>query len=655
MEFWPQPLKTAAGLMLRSRTPVMLAWGPALCLLYNDACLDLLGPKHMSALGQPLLEVWPEARHGLETCTATAGTGKCAFTGNGFFSAGPSGSAPDAHPGPSFSGVPVDAEDGQLAGIYFVLAEPPLPAPLDRGELAVQRNLASQIKAEADLRAILGKYHAVVNALPQIIWSAQPDGFHDYCNQQWHDFTGVPQGATDGDGWTNLFHSEDLKRVLEKWRHCLATGDAYEIEYRLRHCSGQYRWVRGAARPVRNGQGAIIRWIGTFTDIQAQKQAEENLQNSDRRKDEFLAMLAHELRNPLMPIATAADMLARGTLNNAAVMELSRVVERQARHMTQLIDDLLDVSRVTRGLVSLDNKPVDLKAVVADALEQIRPALKSKAHQLDVQLPPGSTRVMGDRLRLVQVLVSVLGNAIKYTPTAGRIALQMVAGEGHWTLRVRDNGIGMSAELVELAFELFTQGERSPDRSQGGLGIGLALVRSLVGLHGGSVRLQSAGAGLGSEVAIQLPRLMQHHEPACNEADDSPPARAPKLLRILVVDDNVDAARLLGMFLGLLGHEVFVRFHPADALECACKAVPDVCLLDIGLPDMDGYALARQLRSMPGMQHVAMAAVTGYSQPRDKKAAIAAGFDAHFAKPVDSHQLKTWLASVVGQDPPAIA
>ena len=643
---WPQSLKTATGLMLRSDTPVLLAWGPALCLLYNDACRNLLGLNHLTALGQPLLHVWPEARRCIQPFMGLAFAGESALMGRLSFAVSHVGSGKNEPARFSFSAVPVDAEDGLMAGLYCVPAEPHFKTLQERGALVVQRSLASQIETEADLRETIGKYHVVANALPQIVWSARADGFHDYYNRQWYDYTGLSPSDADKNGWRDLFYSGDLELAMKKWRHCLTTGDDYEIEYRLRHFSGQYRWVLGRARPVRNRQGVIIRWIGTFTDIHDQKRAQENLQASDRLKDEFLAMLAHELRNPLMPIATAADMLSQGALKEAEVMDLSKVIARQVRHMTRLINDLLDVSRVTRGQVSLAKKPVDLRAIVNDALEQVRPLLEAKAHHLDIQLPSGSMLVLGDQLRLAQVLVNVLGNAIKYTPGAGRIGLRIVAGEGHWMLRVNDNGIGMSPELVALAFELFTQGERSPDRSQGGLGIGLALVRSLVDLHGGTVRLQSGGAGLGSEVMVRLPRMAPDNEPPRAKADEKMVAVPPKLLRILVVDDNADLARLLGMFLELLGHEVFVRFHPADAIGCARKEMPDLCLLDIGLPDMDGYALARQLRLLPGMEHVVIAAVTGYSQPRDKQAAFAAGFNYHFAKPVDSQQLKSWLLKV---------
>lgn len=754
---WPQALQTVVALMLRSRTPVFVAWGPGLCLLYNDACLNILGPGHPTSPGRPLYEVWPE----IEPLLNPALAGEAVGIERATFKLRRNGA--DAQAGLNFSCAPVDGPDGTVAGLYCALAETTakvLPEKAHRTEtqwlysmfeqapsfmamvrepghvyelansaylrlvgrdevvgktfLEIGRKVEGQdygalldevyatgkpfigtrmpvifsqhasgqserrlidfifqpitgpdgvvngvfiegndvtehARADDKLRKTASKYHTIANALPQIIWSTQPDGFHDYYNQQWYDYTGVPPGSADGEGWKALFYAEDRPLAMEKWRHCLTTGEFYQIEYRLRHHSGQYRWVLGRAQPIRDAQGLIVRWMGTCTDIHEQKLAQQALQHADRLKDEFLAMLAHELRNPLAPIATAADLLSRGALEQAGVWQLSEVISRQARHMTRLIDDLLDVSRVTRGKVTLDRQPVDLKTIATEALEQIRPQLQAKAHHLDIQLSPECTQVMGDRLRLVQVLVNVLGNAIRYTPNGGRIELRILADDGHLTLRVRDNGIGMSSELLDVAFELFAQGERSSDRSQGGLGIGLALVRSLVQLHGGTVQAQSDGIGMGSEVTVVLPRLPQEEEPRCVDAGDASSRPAGHSLRILVVDDNVDAARLLGMFIELLGHEVFVQFHPADAIECARQVLPHLCLLDIGLPDMDGYTLARQLRLIPGMQTVVMAAVTGYSQPKDKQAAFAAGFNFHFAKPIDSSQLEAWLAQVAEQ------
>ena len=702
---WPQALKTVTSLLLRSKTPVFVAWGPELCLLYNDACQKILGKTHSANLGQPLQEAWPDVRPGVDPLVSQAGDGGCVGLDSASFVLRCNGVGEPVWF--SFSTAPVDAPDGTVAGLYCTLSqtgaklaeeksrqsqtqwhysrdeqapgvlrvvrEPGFVHELAPGlhqrlvgrddgvgqmYLALWRNVdgqgggvTDQTRHAAELRETINKYQTMANAIPLIVWSTQPDGRHDYYNQQWYDYTGVARGSSHGQGWKKLFHPDDLQVAMKNWRHSLATGAPYEVQYRLRHQSGDYRWVLTRARPVHDAQGAIARWLGTCTDIHEQKAAQESLQQANRLKDEFLAMLAHELRNPLAPIASAADLLSRRALDAAGVLQLSEVISRQARHMTHLLDDLLDVSRVTRGLVTLEKKPVDLASIITDAVEQVGPLLESRAHRLVLQLDPRPAQVSGDRMRLVQVLGNVLNNAIKYTPNGGSIALQTVVNDGQLKICVRDNGVGMSGDLLKVAFELFTQGERTSDRTQGGLGIGLALVRSLVGLHGGTVSVRSPGVGQGSELTIMLPCVAQVGVPIGPVAHEGGATPDGQSLRILVVDDNIDAAQLLGMFVELLGHQVFVQFHPADALECARQVLPHICLLDIGLPDMDGYTLARQLRQLPGMQDTVMAAVTGYSQRKDKQAAFAAGFNAHFAKPVDARQLEFWLAGVMAQMP----
>ncbi|MCD2518868.1 PAS domain-containing protein [Massilia sp. G4R7] len=492
-------------------------------------------------------------------------------------------------------------------------------------------------RVEAELR-----FRVIANAMPQAVWSTRADGFHDYYNDQWYAFTGVPYGSTDGDGWNDLFHPDDRELAWEKWRESLRTGATYEIEYRLRHHSGAWRWVLGRALPVRDEGGTIVRWMGTCTDIHEQKLAQQALQQADRRKDEFLAMLAHELRNPLAPIVTAASLLGLSNGLPERVQQVGKVISRQATHMTGLIDDLMDVSRVTRGMVTLDKDSVGLAAVIDDAVEQVRPLLEGRGHRLEVRAALGDAQVAGDRKRLVQVLANILGNAAKYTPARGHIVLDAGIADGRAVVSVRDNGVGMAPELVASAFELFHQGKRSPDRSQGGLGVGLALVRSLVQLHGGTVSAASEGEGRGSTFTVTLPLLSLPDRAAPGAA--APLPRAGDALRVLVVDDNVDAAELAAMLLELLGYQVSVEFGAEAALERARLEQPQVCLLDIGLPGMDGKELAQRLRRIPGLEQVRLAAMTGYGQPHDRLASRDAGFDAHFVKPVDAGALAAWLA-----------
>ncbi len=370
--------------------------------------------------------------------------------------------------------------------------------------------------------------------------------------------------------------------------------------------------------------------------------AEEALRAADRRKDEFLAMLAHELRNPLAPIAAAAQVLNMGQADSERIARTSGIIARQVAHMTGLIDDLLDVSRVTRGLVVLDSVPVDLKRVVADAAEQVRPLVEARRHALALHLAAEPAWVEGDHKRLVQVLANLLGNAAKYTPEGGRLELAMTVTQEQVTIGVADNGIGIAPDLLPTVFDLFSQAERTPDRAQGGLGLGLALVKSLVELHGGSVSAESAGQAAGSCFTVRLPRRAL---PAERKADvpDAPAAAPAAGFEVLVVDDNVDAATTIAMLLESGGYRTTVLHDPAEALLRAQSGSFGACVLDIGLPGMDGHELARRLRALPGTAQALMLAVTGYGQ-REAAPQESSAFDHFLVKPADPAQLFALLA-----------
>jgi PAS domain S-box-containing protein len=381
-----------------------------------------------------------------------------------------------------------------------------------------------------------------------------------------------------------------------------------------------------------------------FKDITLRKDAENEMRQANQRKDEFLAMLAHELRNPLAPISAAADLLSFSGLDEKRIKQASQIISRQVHHMTSLIDDLLDVSRVTRGLVMLDKETLDAKHIVTDAVEQVRPLIEARRHHLAMHMPPESALVFGDPKRLVQVITNLLNNAAKYTPEGGSIVLTIEVEEKHVMLAVADNGIGMAPELVARAFELFAQGERTSERSHGGLGVGLAVVKSLVELHQGTVTAQSKGIGEGSKFIVCLPRIAKRAEPSVLRQGGL--VHAKKGLRLMVVDDNVDAASMLAMYLKAAGHEVFVEHDSRRALERARIEAPDVCLLDIGLPGMDGNELACRIRAQPETANAVLIAVTGYGQEHDRKNTASAGFHHHFVKPVDSSKLTSLLATL---------
>jgi signal transduction histidine kinase/CheY-like chemotaxis protein len=363
----------------------------------------------------------------------------------------------------------------------------------------------------------------------------------------------------------------------------------------------------------------------------------------DRSKDEFLAMLAHELRNPLAPIRAASDLLRMSTLDQEKVRQTSEIVSRQVKHMTGLIDDLLDLSRVSRGLVTLDEALLDARHIVGSAVEQVRPLLDVRRHSLRIETPHEAAFIHGDQKRLVQILANLLNNAAKYTPEGGEITLSMTVDRSTVSYMVSDNGIGIAPNVIDHVFDMFAQAERSSDRSQGGLGIGLALVKNLVMLHGGSVSAFSAGVGQGSQFVITLPRAV---DPTMNAAPDQHKVIPEKTqnLSVLVVDDNVDAGHMLGLLLEAVGYQVTVVHDANAALQFAASDAPDVCLLDIGLPDMDGNALARRLRQLPQTAKAKLVAITGYGQEADRQLSSEAGFDYHLVKPVDIEDLLGVLA-----------
>ncbi|HEX5130713.1 MAG TPA: response regulator, partial [Usitatibacter sp.] len=366
----------------------------------------------------------------------------------------------------------------------------------------------------------------------------------------------------------------------------------------------------------------------------ARQLALEQLREADRRKDEFLAMLAHELRNPLAPIRNAVEILKS---DDPHARERARtLVGRQVEHLARLVDDLLEVSRITQRKVVLQPRVVRLADVVESAVETVRGAIGDRRHDLVVDLDDGDTWIEADPVRLAQVIGNLLNNAVKFTPEGGRVALSSRTGPESIEIAVEDNGVGIGGELLPKVFDLFVQADRSLERSQGGLGIGLSLVRGLVEMHGGEVRAESAGPGQGSRFTIFLPLSLRRPPPA---AAAEPAAAIAERHRILVVEDNPDSAEAMQMLLETMGHDVKVVGDGQSALEVAVLLQPDVILLDIGLPGMDGYELAQRLRAASQTRAAHIIAVSGYGQEKDRERSLSVGFDVHLVKPVDPAQL----------------
>ena len=382
------------------------------------------------------------------------------------------------------------------------------------------------------------------------------------------------------------------------------------------------------------------------SEVAERARAEQALQEADRNKDEFLAMLAHELRNPLAPILNALQLM-RMQPSAVQLQWAQEVIQRQLASLTRLVDDLLDVSRITRGKITLTREPMEVATLITRAVETIQPLVQERDHELILQVAPGSLRVSGDPTRLTQALGNVLGNAAKYTDRGGRIELLCARHGSDVEIRVRDNGIGIPAELLPRIFDLFTQLERTSDYSSSGLGIGLALVRRIVEMHGGTVTAHSAGAGGGSEFVMRLP-LITDAAARTEEHAEVPRSRAVPAVarRILLADDNADALESLATVLRLRGHEVYSAPNGAIALETAARHMPEVALLDIGMPLVDGYEVARRIRAQEWGKSVTLVALTGWGQESDRRRSREAGFDTHLVKPLDLDRLTALLAQL---------
>jgi PAS domain S-box-containing protein len=413
---------------------------------------------------------------------------------------------------------------------------------------------------------------------------------------------------------------------------------------------GSYFFASGITTALRDDKGGVRGFFKIMRDRTDRKRLEEDLHQqaaallrADQEKDEFLAVLAHELRNPLAPIAYALHLLDEKTLSESAHQHTRRIVERQVGRLSRLIDDLLDVSRIRTGKVELRRTQVTLSSVVGHTVDVIRPILEERGHALAVSLPEEPVWLEVDVARLEQVLTNLLNNAAKFTEDGGRIALSAERRAHEVVLRVSDTGVGIPPELLPRIFDLFIQGDRSLDRSRDGLGIGLTLSRRLVELHGGTLEAHSEGLGKGSEFAVHLPILLTAVSPTEAAAGAAPRRRA---LRVLVVEDSEDTAEMMQALLEIDGHQVQTAGSGPAALEVAAATRPDVVLLDIGLPGLDGYQVAQRLRADPVLRDVALIAASGYGQEADRQRSREAGFDRHLVKPLDPHELREILAGI---------
>jgi PAS domain S-box-containing protein len=505
------------------------------------------------------------------------------------------------------------------------------------------QDITERKRAELEIRSAREQLQLVVDTAPAMIARYNREQRVVWVNKNYAARFGKAPDQLVGSHLRDLV-GEAAFRVIDPLCARVLTGKSLQVEVEIPYPGGS-RWMHMAASPTLDAAGVADGCVAVLTDVtdgrrleQERESALNELREVDRRKDEFLAMLSHELRNPLAPILNAVQILDRlGPDQEDVAAQCREIVARQATHMKRLLDDLLDVARVSEGKIQLRKQRIDLHALLGQVVEGSRALMIEKQHQLSLSLAPQAMSLDADPTRLIQVFDNLLHNAAKYTDAGGHVAIEAVVEDGQAVVTVRDDGVGMAPDLLARAFDLFAQGTRAPDRTQGGLGIGLTLVQTLVRMHDGSVRAFSEGPGRGSRVVVRLPLASSAEPPVVRE--QSPPPPAPSIagaapLRVLVVEDKIDAANTLGQLLWLSGHEVSLAHDGPAALAAAAAAPPDLVILDIGLPEMDGYEVAARLRAA-GHDGAVLVAITGYGREDDLRRSREAGFAHHLVKPLD--------------------
>ncbi|MBE9080328.1 PAS domain S-box protein [Romeria aff. gracilis LEGE 07310] len=758
IETWPQSLRAALRMMLRSRQPMFLWWGPSLVHFYNDGAIALLGQRHPAALGQPARTVWadlwammgPKVQVVMQQASTVQIEGLTAMAGGG---------------GRSFDLTysPVADEQGEVGGILCACRE---QTPHQQTETALK----------ASLRQSESRFHTLADHISQLAWMADETGSIFWYNRRWFDYTGTTLAEMQGWGWQNVHHPDHVQRVVEHIRHCFETGEPWEDIFPLRGKDGSYRSFLSRALPIRDAQGCILRWFGTNTDITERLQIEENLRASEERfrqmaetiqdvfwitdfripkilyvspayqqiwgrspeeiygdhalwletihpddraqvlevvaqcqhqdfveneyrivrpdgavrwirdrsfavrndqgtivqavgtaqditdrkqieaerellltqaeaareqaeianrvKDEFLAMLSHELRSPLNPILGWSKLLQTRSFTPEKTQQALATIERNARLQAQLVEDLLDISRILRGKLSLKVAPINLERTIEAALETVRLSAEAKSIQIESAFDPGIPPVLGDANRLQQVVWNLLSNAIKFTPAGGRVRLRLEQVSPYACFSVSDTGRGIKADFIPYLFESFRQADSSTTRKYGGLGLGLSIVRQLVELHGGTVRAESEGEGLGATFSVCLPLMPMA---LAGQAPGQPTTQLSKVhlqgIYVLVVEDEADTRNILTFMLEQAGATVAAAAAAEEGLLMLQTDEPDLLISDIAMPAMDGYGFIRRVREL-NFQIPAIA-LTACATEAERQQILAAGFQRHLTKPVD--------------------
>jgi PAS domain S-box-containing protein len=526
--------------------------------------------------------------------------------------------------------------------------------------LYLSLDITDRKAAEEAVRENEGRLRTLADAMPQLVWMADTDGYIFWYNQRWYDYTGTSPEQMEGWGWQSLHDPEMLPLVMERWRASIETGEPFEMEFPLKGADGVFRWFLTRVNPLRDSHGRIVRWFGTNTDVDEQRRTAEELREANRLKDEFLATVSHELRTPLTAILGWAHILRVKQFDEESSAHALETIERNAYAQAQLINDLLDVSRIITGKLRLDVRQVEPGSLIEAAVEALRPAAEAKDIRIQKVLDTGVVSVAGDPARLQQVVWNLLSNAVKFTPKGGSVQVELGRIDSHIEIAVSDTGAGINTEFLPHVFERFRQADQSTTRHHGGLGLGLAIVRHLVELHGGTVEADSPGEGQGATFVVKLPAVAVYQKET--GAGRAHPAAGDSLsaydcperldgLKVLVVDDEVDTRELFKAGIGRCGAEVVTAGSAREALAILEEMRPDLLISDIGMPGEDGYELIRKVRALPAARggKIPAIALTAYARTEDRMRALRAGYQMHIVKPVELAELVAVMASLIGR------
>ena len=630
---WPRSLRAVVELMLASPQPAYIGWSSDVISLFNDGYIPILGDKHVRALGRPYAEVWPEIWEEYRPMVDATLQGKSHyFVDQPVALEGRKGLPLSWF---TFSWTPLRDDDGEISGFFCSAVETTQKVKAEQ-ELRESKETA--------LRASEARYRTLFDAIDEgfCIIEVLFDANGKPCDYRFIEANRALERHTGLEGVVGRRVRDLVPTHEQHWfdvyGRVALTGESIRFENTARGLDRHFDVFAFRVDAPERHRVAVL-----FNDITAKKRAELALLEADRRKNEFIATLAHELRNPLAPLRTGLHLTRLKTDTRDPQQRTFAMMERQLSHMVRLVDDLLDVGRISSGKLKLQKRELTLREVLASSAEATSDIFRQQRHQLVVEQDDADLRLEGDFDRLSQVFTNLLSNAAKYTEPGGEVHVSVLREAGGVVVRVIDNGIGIPEGSLEQVFDLFSQVRSHQGMNSGGLGIGLALVRRLVSLHDGRVDVASAGSGRGSTFTVRLPALASELPTKTRDADEAPASGARR--RIVVADDNEDSAEMLSELLQLFGHDVWTANDGAEALARAIEVQPDMVVLDLGMPGMDGFEAARRIRETPGCETALLVALTGWGQDSDRQRTRDAGFDKHLVKPVDAKALSALLAN----------